>query len=1195
MKIDNSRIEEIAVDTVNAYISERTRRVSGKLEKADTGISVDGELIFYLEAERKISTFGGTIPVQVKGKRVNSISEVTSVFRKFDIETYRNFLKLDGVLVFLVEEVFDKGLILEKQIFFKYLDVIGLVEIINELSQSGNTYKSLSFNKLDTEIDFDQVVDEIHITRRSMPASLAVYKAFNENQFQSKDAILQNFEEVVEEVTKEIRESDFYDDDSEFLKQAIPQIEQYISKDFIFDFESAIVLSSSFIKDDRYKLLQKSTFNKVLIFLAKLDNYRKEFEAAKKKLEKISELDDRYQVYYDREVFISMATSLNETDAKREVDKISWENDYQKELYILFYEIETQSISIDKLEAYEINYKYNQDFLYLLGIGFSNNSLFLRASEMFNQVMGNKNVKVLEIINYFRGSANDVLMTKNPEKINQLQIYYNELDQYLNSLKKRRLSLLQGEDMLNLISSIIKPEEFIDNEFGLTDEQDVAIIQSLLMVGDYQKIIKYLRGKEKQTDCTLLYFLFVALAEEKEYILILTEINNIIETLNTISEKMRTLLSDFFIEALIQLGDPSKFDSVDDLTKKYYIFSEVHYLRIYIFKTENNCQLTEEELTHVNQISLTIKNEEEVGVLCNFIYKYDNVDFAKKLWINLRETFSEMVSEVICTKLLQNGDEDNLLYILEIIKWNEQRETINEKLFMIELQVYSLLEQYRAIINRVRKEKNLNEQVLSLQLAAKIKLNDNAEIESLIERGSFSQNIDFRLNAGYGMIAFGFDPIRGSKILLRELIETNFQNKEVGKNYVLQKLDSLKDYDDERDLSKISGSRHYYYKLIDGKKKLEILTLPLDWDFENLDKYKIIRNNSKEYRLLLLKNEEANVIIGKRTYRIVQKIPLSRFVYNKMLPLCMGDNNSNSPIKSFTIDNGDLSEIVTFMERDSEAKSEMLKLMEKYSYTGCVQYLCNEDELFNFIYTFYNDNNFVFNLGQIIPQDINKKMQLSISSLIFLQKYELGDILPYFTELYIDLDISKRLSDILNKEAEQGYDVKKLSVIEGRPVIIERSEEQFQQHLDYLDEILELVSKVTNCNEAGFIHPDFKRYFGYDANSIQSAYDASNLFIVEDSFIQDRCNGVSVLGMAHEYFINISPNIDRYIDFLLELQEDNNIYFCPFANKLEIAKDVIESDDANVYKKYCEWILKQINIGTTTLNERKVGASLWKS
>lgn len=117
MKIDNSRIEEIAVDTVNAYISERTRRVSGKLEKADTGISVDGEIIFYLEAERKISTFGGTIPVQVKGKRVDSISEITSVFRKFDIETYRNFLKLDGVLVFLVEEMFDKGLIFEKQIF----------------------------------------------------------------------------------------------------------------------------------------------------------------------------------------------------------------------------------------------------------------------------------------------------------------------------------------------------------------------------------------------------------------------------------------------------------------------------------------------------------------------------------------------------------------------------------------------------------------------------------------------------------------------------------------------------------------------------------------------------------------------------------------------------------------------------------------------------------------------------------------------------------------------------------------------------------------------------------------------------------------------------------------------------------------------------------------------------------------------
>lgn len=1178
MKIDNSRIEEVAVDTVNAYISERTRRISGKLEKADTGISVDGEIIFYSESERKVSTFGGTIPVQVKGKTVNSISEVTSVFRRFDIETFRNFLKLDGVLVFLVEEIYDEGLIVEKQIFYKYLDVIELIEIINELSQSGNNYKSLSFTKLDTEIDFDQIVNEIHVTRRSMPASLAVYKAFNENKFQSKDIILQNFEEVIDGVTKEIRDSDFYDDDSEFLKQAIPQIEYFVSKDFIFDIEGAVALSSSFIKDNRYELLQKNTRNKVLIFLAKLDNYRKEFEEAKSKLTKVSDLEEKYQSYCNREVFISTATSFNATEAKREVDEIKWDKDYQKELYILFYEIETQTITINKLEAYESSYKHNQDFLYLIGMGFSNNSLFLRASEIFGQIIGNNNVKALKIINYFKGVADDVLMTQNSNEIDQLQIYYDELKDYLELLKGRGLALGQGEDILNLILSIIKPQEFADKKFGVTDEQDTAIIQSLMMEKKYQKIIEHLQGKKDNINFASLYFLFISLTEEKEYSSILYEIDNLIINLDTISEKTQSLLSDFLIEALIKLGDISKFENIEDLKKKYFDFSNLNYLRIYIFKLENNCQLTEDELTHINQISSVIISEEEVKALCNFIYKYDNVDFAKAMWLNLREYFTELITEVTCTKLLQNGEEDNLLYILEIVKWNEQYGTINEKLYLIELQVYSLLEQYKAILNRIRMDQNLSEQVLNLQLIAKIKLNDNTEIENLLEKGSISQNIDFRLNAGLGMVIFGFDPIRGSKILLRELIETNFQNIEIGRNYVLQSLDSLREYDDERDLSKISGSRHYYYELIDGDKKLEIITLPLDWEYGNLNEYKVIRNNSKEYRLLLLKNVRGNVKFGKRTYRIAQKIPLSRFVYNKMLPFCMGDVNSDSPIKSFTIDNGDISEIVTFMERDSEAKNEMLKLMRKYSYTGCAQYLCNEDELLNFLNALYSDETFDFKLGQIIPQDINQKMQLSLSSLVLLQKYELGDILPYYTELYIDSDISKRVSDILNKEVEQGYDKKKLVVIEGRPVINERSEEQFQQQLDYLDSVLELVSKVANNNESGFIHPDFKKYFGYDASSIQSAYDTSRLFIVEDIFIQERCNGVSILGLVHEYFIRVSPNIERYIDFLLKLQKDRNLYLCPLVNKLEIAKAVNESNNENVYKKYSEWILKQINI-----------------
>ncbi|HGM4084609.1 TPA: hypothetical protein ACKPEE_001956 [Listeria monocytogenes] len=1179
MKIDNSRIEEVAVDTVNAYISEKTRKLSGKIEKADTGISVDGEIIFYSDTERKISTFGGTIPVQVKGKVVDSISAITSIFRRFDIETFRNFLKLDGVLIFVVEEVFKDGLIFEKQIFYKYLDVLKLIEIVSDLSQSGNTYKSVSFDKLTLETDFDEVVDKIRIIRRTMPVGLAIYKAFNERESQSKDSILQNFDEIVEGVTREIRDSDFYDESSEFLRQAIPQIEQYISQDFVFSFENAILLAASFIEDERYKLLQKSTCNKVLIFLAKLDNYRKEFDTAKSKLEEISDLDNKYQSYYSRELFISNINFLNRDEAIRTIEEINWDKDYQKDLYKLFYEVETRIISIEKLTNKGKLYKDNPDFLYLIGTGFSNNKMFLQASEKFSLIQGNINIQALKIIDYFRGVVDEILIFKDPDKINKLERYYNELKQYLDLLEEKKLSLSLGNDILNSILSIIEPQEFITMKMGTSDALDNTILQSLLILGSYQKIIDYLQVKEKKTDFTSLYFLFVALDKMGKHDLIIHEIEHIANNLCKPNEEIQLLLGDFLVESLVKLDAINRLNSI---INENFNLSNFHYLRVYLFKIESNHNLTVKEIDHIGQISLSIRDEAEVRILCNFIYKYNDVEFVKEMWINLRELFSGLVFEAVCTNLLRSGDEDSLLYILEVVKWSEEIGIENEKLLMFELQAYYFLEQYKAILVRVNKEDNPNEQVLNLQLIAKINLKDDTEVENILEQGSVSQNIDFKLNAGLGLIVFGIDPVRGSKFLLRELIETNFQDIEIGKNYVMQSLDSLRNYDAEKELSKISGHRQYYYVLTSGKEKLEIITLPTEWECLKLENFKIIRSNSKEYRLLLTRNVGANVKIGKKTYRLSQKIPLSRFVYDKMLPFCVGDANSNGVIRSFTTDNDNFSEIVDFMKEENTQKTEILEKMKKYGFTGFVRYLCSEDELFNFFYSVYSDKDFVFNLGQIVPQEKNQKIQLSLSSLVFLQKYELGEILYVYTELYLDLDVSKRIVDIVNKEINQGYDVKKLYIIDSSPVISERNEKQYQEQLEYLDNLVDLTDKITNKNEAIFIHSNFKKYFSYDASSIQSAQDNSNLFVVEDRLIQTKYDGVSVLGMVHEYFMNICPNIERYINFLLKLQDDNNIYSLSIELKLEIAKAIKETEDEKLHKKYYDWIEKMININLAT-------------
>ena len=1174
MKIVNSRIEEVAVDAVNAYISDRTRRISGKLEKSDTGISVDGEIITYTGTDRRVNTFGGAIPVQVKGKLVNSISDSTAVFGKFDIATFRNFFLLEGVLIFLVEEIFNDGIVQDKQIFFKYLDTTELVEIISGLEQSRRTYKSITFEKLTQQFDFDQEVYSIHVNRRSMPSGLALYKMNGKNHYQLEDGIINNYEEVVNEITRQIRDSDFYDDNSEFLKQTSHQIEQLLPKDFVYDIESAISLSDSFLRNNKYELLQPDTRNTVLIYLAKLDNYRKDFEAARCKLAKVINLKDSFLSYYKREVFIANVKLLNQDEAIQQVDNIHWDRNYQEALYNYFYRIESDTVTLEELETKENTFKHNKDFLYLTGIGYSNKGFYLKAVEIFKQIPDHNNAKVLEVINYYQGFVDEILITKNSKYIKQLEEYFFELKGYLENLSERGLILENGNNILNSISSIIHPDEFIGRELGNSEESDIKIIQALIMTEDYKRIIQYFKETDHKNTYPFLFLFLFSLDKEGEFNSIIVEIENLLKKNPCISPEIQSLLTEFLVIALIKIGDIEKLEKTLDTTKPYLSFSIYHYSKIYLFKIDNDHQLTESDIVNITKMSKQLNNEVEARSLLDFVYKYEDLHFSKDMWIILRDTIPTLASEVICTKLLNSGNEEDLLNILEIVKWAELYQVNSDKLLTLELQTYYLLNQYKAILKRISEVKEPNDQILNLKLIAKIKLNNNTEIEELLDRGLKSKNSDFKLNAGLGMMSFGIDPARGSKIILREIIGTGFQDKEIGKNYVFQTLNSLREYNPEKELSKISGYRHYYYKLLNGKEILEIITLPVDWEYWDLDEYKIFRSDSSEYRMLLPRMVGQTIKIGKKTYTISRKSPLSSFVYNKMLPYYTGDIDSDRPLKSISVEGGDLSKITEFMEKDNEVKMNILAKMEEFGFTGFVNMISSDDELYYFISSLFANRNFKYNVGKIISFPENQNMQMSLSSLVFLQKYDLGWLLDSYNNIFIDSEIPIRIINTIRNESENGVDQKKLYLVENQPVLGELNEEQYQRQLDYLNNLLDLANKIPKKNEATFVHPNIQKIFRYDDSSLQSAIDNSNLFIVEDDLIQNHYRGMSALGLVHDYFLRIEPDIERYLDLLLKLHEENNIVSISDDKKLEIAK--ASKCDENIYSKFVEWTKKRI-------------------
>lgn len=426
MKIDNSRIESVAVDAVNTYISDRTRKLSGKLEKSDTGISVDGEIISFTDSERKVATFDGTIPVQVKGKKVDTISEKSARFGNFDVNTFKNFMKLDGVLVFLVEQVYEDGLIKEKQIFYKYLDNLELINIITNIQDSSQTFKSITLDKLNNDLDFDSIIHNIQINRRSSPMALTLHRETLANSGILSSSADDDLRMVLNNVSNQIRDSEFYDNRSSFLSQNIPLITNILKNDFVFDIEQAISISRPFLLDDKYELLQEDTKQLVIIFLAKIDNFNHEFSSAKMKLDKIKNIDPRIENFYYKEYSISHSTEMSLDEYSSNLEKIQFDKSYQKNLYIFFYKILNKSITKELIEE-SLNSFTDiddiDDILFIVAQAYSSINLNLEAIKYYRKIRGLELAKIWSIYYFYQENILQALLSNDLDIREQFYIF----------------------------------------------------------------------------------------------------------------------------------------------------------------------------------------------------------------------------------------------------------------------------------------------------------------------------------------------------------------------------------------------------------------------------------------------------------------------------------------------------------------------------------------------------------------------------------------------------------------------------------------------------------------------------------------------------------------------------------------------------------------------------------------------------
>lgn len=1178
MKIDNSRIESVAVDAVNTYISDRTRKLSGKLEKSDTGISVDGEIISFTDSERKVATFDGTIPVQVKGKKVDTISEKSARFGNFDVNTFKNFMKLDGVLVFLVEQVYEDGLIKEKQIFYKYLDNLELINIITNIQDSSQTFKSITLDKLNNDLDFDSIIHNIQINRRSSPMALTLHRETLANSGILSSSADDDLRMVLNNVSNQIRDSEFYDNRSSFLSQNIPLITNILKNDFVFDIEQAISISRPFLLDDKYELLQEDTKQLVIIFLTKIDNFNHEFSSAKMKLDKIKNIDPRIENFYYKEYSISHSTEMSLDEYSSNLEKIQFDKSYQKNLYIFFYKILNKSITKELIEE-SLNSFTDiddiDDILFIVAQAYSSINLNLEAIKYYRKIRGLELAKIWSIYYFYQENILQALLSNDLDIREQFYIYKRELIQHQERLEAGKINIPYLSDLITGIETIENPEKFLSDNFGDSEVSDIFVCQALTKLEKFDDIISLLQEHNNKYKSPFLFFIFLSYERLNRYDRSLEEIHLLNSSNYSFESNQLYMITDFFISSIIHLGDIGIINKEMDWAENKLQFLPHHYVELYLYKIRSGYSIEEKEVNRLMQMSHLFENSIEAEAAMRFALEYQDMNISKKIWMLTRKIIPKVSTEIFCEKLYNIGDEESLYALIGNIQWAKSNNIDSNFLTLIELWTYLRLEQFKAVVSIIDSSNSNDHEILNLKLIAQINLKLKKDIDNLIEVGLKSDNNDFKLNAALAAIIFNVDATKGSQILLKLLFETNFEDKRALQNYVIGQFSSLKNLDDEKELSKIGNFKHYFYKLTNGNNSLKFISVPDSWNVDISENISVIKSKSREFRLLYNKKIGDNIRLFNSNYRIAEKLPLSRYVFRKHLHLFTGPIDSSSPIKNISVENNNLSEIEAFLKADNYNRQGLIDTMKDMNFTGLVDKVVAEDELVLFIQALFKDRDYTFNLGRFIDISLEEKFQMSLTSAVFLTEYGLQDILHYFTNTVIDkeslIKIDRILEDLLNSEVN----IKKLSYLEGQVVLNERTEEQYDNQIEFLGKLDSLLKDIQINSDTTFVEPNFFKIFNYDSYNLQASIDNKRFFVVEDKSIQGLYNGISVMGLVHKYFTEINIDIDEYLTLLIKIYEDKNIIEFTQEQILQIA--FMSKEKESTYRKFSEWNRKRIN------------------
>lgn len=1187
--MDNTRIEKKAASVIIELFLNRARQIDPNVTTGDKGISFDGSAVIFSDDQITKSSYLSSIPVQVKGKVVDTFSDEIAKFYKFDRDTFKNFQYEDGVVVFLVEIL--KENFQETKVFFGFLDAKVLEDILNDLNDSDNNTRFIELDELSPKLDLDEKFREIAIQRKVYGFKDAKVDAFLKNGF-SVEKFSNSFEKsIVENASRNIEQYEYKNPNSQFNIKLKKIMLKVLSQNLILD---TFRLSSVYAKIKRLNLLDllpENNKNLAMLIKARYKAMSRDFDSARAVLTEFSDSTNEWQKEYDK---ILIESNYDIDDIAPLINK-SILSDDEKVKYLAAYYLENNKLS----QFYELlssDSAEDEDWQYLHGQYLLRLGSYKEAIEVLRQLNQSRymiGIKFDELDARFAHIANDLffgLRNRTEAVNNELAFLLDDIEVVRQRVAKVDYIEVPVLERLHFESKILfEPKEglkridqLLRNKGSDYDTQYLIDwkIKMLFLLDKTDNALNYIdQLSEKQISAQVIMFKILLFSKQSAHRSALDYISELFETLEVSgNEHLFVFLTQSYLVAAnnYYVVDENTFDTtISNLMDKYRLELPL------LFELENsrkhlgNKRYGESFGLIVDRFA-DYPDSEKVQDAQAFLLRNNELGLAQQLYPAIAAIDEQTADEIVATLYLQNNKNSESL--AAISKYSDS--DLSESIIAIKAEALNRLNQFRATLQLYKNTKRTTSNFLNQVLIAKINIHDKEDIESIIEIGMESNNIYFKLNTAVALIHYGIDLPQGVQMIEKYILKERFSNSELNNILINSHFSNVKKFEHNNSLDLYNNTQLKWYKFKEDEDLREFVLVTSGWNLEDFDNLEFQETDSDFSLVVQGISVGDSLNFENREYTFIEEKPLSLFVLHEALGRESGEIGSGKPITSISLnlEDNDLSSLIEVMKKfdTSDQYSKAHDYYKKLHSPFIFSKIIPKEDMFEFYLHLFNDGNVEYYIGSELEYDSNSNYQISVSSIASLASLSLLDILKEYQNVFLEETKKTWLENMFSKELESTAAGRLSLANDDNLVLNEKTEEQKKELKDIYRKAV-LSSRSLKTTSVGLIDSKVNALNLFDESSYQAAINEKKILLCEDEALQAvwqiefglQVSSVGVL-ISH-YFLEIEKNADGFLDILIRVIELKSAWKLQMStlNKMKVL--VVESQNIFLISKFNNW------------------------